>query len=443
LKIVKPKYIESAKLEMGILKNLNHKNVVRVYDCFANVLWDNARTTVFSIEYANQGELIEFLMYTSKFEDDLARWFFVSLTEGIEYCHGQKIIHRDLKHDNCLLGENFILKITDFGFATYYKDEMMKTAIGTAQYAAPEILRGKKYTEAVDIFSMGVMLFIALAGSQPWRKASAKSDRWFKMVHSGNWKKFFSYHERSHTFSIEQKIIIKGLLEPNPENRWTINDIKRCSWFNGKKISQNKVALRLQKRKRIVDNKKFKAMESTTDKVVRRGFEIDIFSDRLPYVYFQPPPRLSFVTDKKPEWILQDIENVIFHLKGTITKKDVEKFKLTFHLTKWIETGRYINKINKEKEYEKVRICASAQIWTHPGQKNALQEREKQLTALKKSKEKMTKKEEAMAKNIPTIKSIAIFRAEGGGESRYLFPSIYNDILLALPSDVISINQMG
>jgi len=439
LKILKPKYAESAEKEIQILKELNHKNIVRVYDSFSNVQWDGHKTTMFVIEYANQGELIEYLMYTSKFEDDLARWFFRSLTEGVEYCHAQKIIHRDLKHDNCLLGENFVLKITDFGFATHYTDEMMRTAIGTAQYAAPEILRGKKYDDSVDIFSMGVMLFIALSGSQPWRKASSRNDRWFKMVQAGDWNKFFGYHERSHKFTGEQKKIIKGLLEPDPTKRWNLEKIKRCSWYNGKSLSQNAVAFRLNERKRVVDEKKFKNMRPAKAKVRRN---VDIFSKELPFTYFQPPTALSFITKKKAEWVLEDILNVINKFKGSIIAQDRKKYKMDFQVTKQIDTGNF-NMETREKEKEKVRVCASVQIWTLPGQKKVLENREKVLTAIPENKESMTEEErKTMSSKIPAVKSIAIFRAEGGDQTKYVFPRIYTDILEALPADIISRNDM-
>jgi len=437
MKILKPKYANSADKEINILKKLNHKNIVKVYDCFSNVLYEEKRTTIFAVEYANQGELIEYLMYTSKFEDDLARWFFHNLTEGVGYCHSEKIIHRDLKHDNCLLGDNFVLKITDFGFATYCNEnEMMNTAIGTAQYAAPEILKGREYTSAVDIFSMGVMLFIALAGSQPWRRADAKRDKWYKMVHKGDWENFFKYHQRSHKFTANQKTILKGLLEPNPEDRWKLNDIKRSKWLNGNKISQDEAAMRLQKRKRIVDRKKFKEMKPGVQKTRKA---VGIFSDRRPYVYFQPTPCLSFVTCKRPQWVLEDIANVIENMKG-ITNEDKEKFKLSFFVTKLVDTGRYLNKKTKEKEYEKVRVCGTVQMWTQPGQRLAFEDKEKICRTIAEGKDSMSEgAKDGVSKNIPAIRSIAVFRPEGGFETKFLFPGIYSDILEALPADVISL----
>jgi len=445
LKILLPKFASAAAKEIKILKELNHKNIVRVYDCFDNVMWsDNKTTTVFAIEYANQGELIEYLMYTSKFEDELARWFFQSLTEGMEYCHGQNVIHRDLKHDNCLLGENFVVKITDFGFATHYYSEKgikMKTAIGTQQYAAPEILAGKKYTESVDIFSMGVMLFIAVAGSQPWRKADPRSDRWYKMIHQGMWSSFFSYHERSHKFSEDQKTILKGILEPNPEERWTLKEVKRCNWYNGKKLSQDEVAMRLMRRKATVDDKKFRALKSVKS---RRKKAADIFSKRLPLVYFKPATGLSFVTDTKAEWVLEEIADAIVGLRGKVTEHDSkDKFKLSFYVWKRVYTG-WKDKETGDKQTDSLKVSGSVRMWTKPGQEEALKKLANYIDRAKEDigsgENQEEKKSDGLEDEIkiPKIKSYAIFMAECSGEARMLFSQVYNDILKSLPADVVS-----
>jgi len=437
LKILDPEIAneKAGKKELSILKDLNHKNIVRVYDYFENVRWGNANTTILAIEYACQGELIEYLMYTGKFEDRLARWFFRNLTDAVEYCHEHKIVHRDLKLDHCLLGKNFVLKITDFGYATY-DDEKMNSYVGTKGYAAPEVLRGDKYTASVDIFSMGVMLFIALAGTQPWREARPYKDRWYKMVHRRKWREFFEYHKRSHIFSRNQEKILMGMLEPEHEDRYSLHKIKQCNWFQGITITQDEAAKRLQNRKIKVDEKKFMAMQRRGAAAVSRK-AVDIFSTKLPYVYFQPPPPLSFVTDMKAEWVLEDIASVIMNMKGTIKEEEKAKYKLTFHINRMVDIGVKDKKTNK-KQFEKVRVPASVQMWILPGQEKALLARRKALTAAPGDMDKLTEKEkEAMAKSIPKIKSIAVFRSEGDSEAKYLFPEIYSDLLEQLNGDLI------
>jgi len=432
LKIVDPKFLKNAKKESNILMELDHRNIIKVYDCYENVRWNDADTTIFAIEYASHGELIDYLMYTGKFEDKLARWFFRSLTDAVEYCHSLNIVHRDLKHDNCLLGKNFVLKVSDFGFATYWYDELMKTSVGTQQYAAPEVLRKDKYTPSVDIFSMGVMLFIALAGTQPWRQANPLRDRWYRMVHLGKWDEFFDYHERVHHFARDQETILQGMLEPEYEKRWTLKQIRRCNWFNGRTITQDDAAMRLQNRKNKVDDKKFVERQ-------RRGLvsRKAVFSQKLPNVYFQPPPPLSFLTDKRAEWVLEDIATVIIKMRGTIICHQKENYKLTFHINKMVDSG-FRDKNTKQTKIEKVRVPASVQMWIIPGQQKALAARSKALAAVPKDMGKLTQKEkETMAKNIPIIKSIAVFRSEGNSEAKYLFPKIYSDILDRIDADLI------
>merc|ERR1719411_1125530 len=114
----------------------------------------------------------------------LARWFFKQMLAGLEYCHNKGVAHRDLKPENCLLGDGFLIKLVDFGFATVFKGESgmeqkMLTALGTPGYAAPKILKRKKYTKNVDIFSLGVILFITIPGFPPFQEAKPDNDWWF------------------------------------------------------------------------------------------------------------------------------------------------------------------------------------------------------------------------------------------------------------------------
>jgi len=425
--------------EKSIIENLNHRNIIELYESFEIVLSNNRKSTVLAIEYARNGDLIDYVVYTPRFDNKLARWFFSSLVEGVEYCHSKNIVHRDLKFDNCLLGENFVLKISNFGFGTYYYNEMMSTSVGTPQYAAPEVLHEEQYTDAVDIFSMGVMLFIALAGSLPWKLANHRKDKWYRWVHNGKWDEFFQYHERrKYKFTWEQKTILMGLLEPDPKKRWRFENIKKSKWYKGQRINQCDVASEMRRRKRLVDIKKIQAMKYRPE-ASRKA--MDIFSKKFPDIYFQPMPALSFITDKKAEWALEDIANVIIDkLMGTIENMDKNNYKITFRVNKLVDTGRYINKKTRKKEQEKVRVAASVQMWTIQGQQEFLDTRSSFFNAVCEDKQHLTKQQKEMLhqNNIPIIKSIAVFRSEGGSEAKYLFPSIYSDILEGLPVDIIS-----
>lgn len=88
----------------------------------------------------------------------------------MEYCHQYLVAHRDLKPENILIDAHDTIKICDFGLSNLMKDgKFLKTSCGSPNYAAPEIIEGKKYcgTE-VDAWSCGVILYALLTGMLPF-----------------------------------------------------------------------------------------------------------------------------------------------------------------------------------------------------------------------------------------------------------------------------------
>lgn len=97
------------------------------------------------------------------------------LLQAVAYCHDKKIIHRDIKPENILLETkpkknslDIWVKIIDFGTSCLIKSgERLSKKIGTAYYVAPEVLKGE-YNEKIDVWSIGVICFVLLAGYPPF-----------------------------------------------------------------------------------------------------------------------------------------------------------------------------------------------------------------------------------------------------------------------------------
>merc|ERR1719419_521245 len=250
-----------------------------MYDCFEHVQYpgySTKPTVVMVLELATKGELFDFFMHTGKFEAPLARWFFKQLIDGIEYCHSQKIAHRDLKPENLLMGDGFLVKLVDFGFARFWVDEKgkdvkMKTALGTPGYAAPEILKREKYDYGIDIFSLGVILFICIAGFPPFQEAKA-SDWWFDKIMKKKHSLFWKAHERCMKFDDNAKDILLGMLAAKPSDRYGWKELRNHKWTNGKTYSQKEASEALMKRKAKVDRE---LIANAGDKTVgpRRALE--------------------------------------------------------------------------------------------------------------------------------------------------------------------------
>jgi len=337
MKILKPKYRNTAVKELEVLKNLNHDNIIRVFEYFPKIKWEKEKTCAFVVELANGGELIEYMMFTGKFEPNLARWFMEKLVAGVNYCHQQKVVHRDLKHDNCLLDDYFQVKITDFGFARYFdKDkDTMTTAIGTPQYAAPEILKRNSYDEKVDIFSLGVMLFITLSGSQPWRKADKSGDKWYQMWVAKR-DKFWSYHEKRNEveFGSDAKELLEGMLAHKPRDRFAMTDVMQCKWMNDRdKCTDEEARGLLKKRKKDVDAKRRgqslmggnPADRKGDRKAVHDKFLLPILAAKYRILNNEgkrrPLPLTAFKTKDDPKHILTMFEKAIDEMRGSITER--------------------------------------------------------------------------------------------------------------------------
>ncbi len=104
-----------------------------------------------------------------------ARRIFKQVAEGVAYLHSHNIVHRDLKLDNILIEESTrMVKLIDFGFSVVVGNGVkLKVFCGTPSYMAPEIVRKHEYDgKPVDIWALGVLLFVLLTGTFPFRGIS-------------------------------------------------------------------------------------------------------------------------------------------------------------------------------------------------------------------------------------------------------------------------------
>ena len=135
------------------------------------------------LEYAEGGELFDFIADTGKLDQNMTRYYFKQLLDGLEFIHNRGFVHRDLKPENLLLDSKGNLKIADFGYAavTTGTDNKgnLKTKCGTVSYMAPEVLYNLKYKGTpADVFCAGSMLFIMFAACPAFEHAAAQ-DRVF------------------------------------------------------------------------------------------------------------------------------------------------------------------------------------------------------------------------------------------------------------------------
>ncbi|KAJ5730137.1 serine/threonine-protein kinase chk2 (cds1) [Penicillium malachiteum] len=154
--------------EIALLKGINHPNLLCLKDTF-----DEPDAAYLVMELAPEGELFNLIVSKQKLSESETRHVFRQLLEGLKYLHERGVVHRDIKPENILLADKkMTVKLGDFGLAKIIGEDSFTTSLcGTPSYVAPEILqdtRRRRYTKAVDVWSLGVVLYICLCGFPPF-----------------------------------------------------------------------------------------------------------------------------------------------------------------------------------------------------------------------------------------------------------------------------------
>mmetsp|Transcript_22495 Transcript_22495/g.19455 ORF Transcript_22495/g.19455 Transcript_22495/m.19455 type:complete len:165 (+) Transcript_22495:382-876(+) len=133
-----------------------------------------------AMECAPYGDFHDLTFQKHLFNQDevLLRTFFKHLVDGLDYLHSNDISHLDLKLENLLLGEDFKLKIIDFGFSNCKaQGDNGSLGSGTEDYRAPEVINGQvEDYKAADIFSLGIILFVMTFGFFPYQEDEDHDD---------------------------------------------------------------------------------------------------------------------------------------------------------------------------------------------------------------------------------------------------------------------------
>lgn len=246
--------LKEIRTELEILTKVQHDNVLRLFQYDPRVEYVGANgesmlTYCMVLELCEGGELFDLLYYTGKFDEKLARTFFQQMVSGLEACHVLNIAHRDLKAQNVLLDKNFNVKLADFGSSNkWVNGHLLRTCrVGTKGYQAPELILKRGYTYKVDIFALGVLLFISLSRHPPFREAKV-DDPWFRDIARGKWSRFWERHAKI-SLSDECKALLQLMLTYQPLQRATIEQIRESEWFNGEVFEQDQIQEELTRRR--------------------------------------------------------------------------------------------------------------------------------------------------------------------------------------------------
>jgi calcium-dependent protein kinase len=224
---------ETFKNEVAILKQLDHPNIVKLYE-----IYEYEDTLYLVMEVCEGGELFYYVTKTKYLTEAQAAKIMRQIFSAIAYLHQNKICHRDLKPENFLLkysDDDSCIKLIDFGLSKQLtENELMNDPNGTPFYIAPEILEGE-YTEAVDNWSLGVLLYIMLSGSPPFFGRDNKEI--LKAVRKGVYTLSLKPFQKC---SGEAKDLISKLLVKTVSKRYTAVQAYNHPWMKQQVDNENK-----------------------------------------------------------------------------------------------------------------------------------------------------------------------------------------------------------
>jgi len=218
IKIIKKETVEGddiklLRLEVHNLKTLDHPHILKLFEVY------ESKNEFFLVMELVEGKelfdkIVERGQYSEKDTSNITR----QIISAIDYLHSKGIAHRDLKPENLLsvgTGDHEIIKVADFGLSKNFGDEKMMTSCGSPGYVAPEVLECETYDKAVDMWSIGVILYILLVGYPPFY--ADNDPALFKKIMACD----YDFGEGWYVISTTAKDLVKNLLVKDPKKRLT------------------------------------------------------------------------------------------------------------------------------------------------------------------------------------------------------------------------------
>ncbi|KAK3538230.1 hypothetical protein QTP70_033095 [Hemibagrus guttatus] len=210
--------------EVAILQNLQHPGIVNLECMF------ETPERVFVVMEKLHGDMLEMILSSekSRLPERITKFLVTQILVALRHLHFKNIVHCDLKPENVLLAsaEPFPqVKLCDFGFARIIGEKSFRrSVVGTPAYLAPEVLRSKGYNRSLDMWSVGVIIYVSLSGTFPFNEDEDINDQIQNaafMYPPMPWKEI----------STEATDLINNLLQVKMRKRYSVDKSLSHPWF--------------------------------------------------------------------------------------------------------------------------------------------------------------------------------------------------------------------
>lgn len=221
-----PKDKEMVMLEIEVMNQLNHRNLIQLYAAI-----ETPHEIVLFMEYIEGGELFERIVDEDYQLTEVDTMVFVrQICDGILFMHQMRVLHLDLKPENilCVNSTGHLVKIIDFGLARRYNpNEKLKVNFGTPEFLSPEVVNYDQISDKTDMWSLGVITYMLLSGLSPF--LGDDDTETLNNVLSSNW--YFD-EETFEAVSDEAKDFVSNLIVKEQGARMSAAQCLAHPWLN-------------------------------------------------------------------------------------------------------------------------------------------------------------------------------------------------------------------
>ena len=210
LKIIDKKSEKSINSEREFLSKLNHPFIVNMHYAF-----QDKQNLYLVMDILNGGDLRYHISRYRKFSEEQTRFFIANIIYSLQYIHSNNVIHRDIKPENLVLDEKGYVRITDFGIAKENMPDNSSETSGTPGYMAPEVMKAKNHSFAVDFFAVGVIGYEFMLGKRPYYGKNRKEIKEQMLSKQA----LITEETIAHGWSSESMDFINSLLQRKEEKR--------------------------------------------------------------------------------------------------------------------------------------------------------------------------------------------------------------------------------
>ena len=220
--IIEEEEVEHSMTERNILCKIHHPFLVNLYCSY-----QTPSNLHYIIDYCPGGELYAIMQRDGLMSESRAKFYAAQLILALEHLHNQGILYRDIKPENILICADGYVRLTDFGLSkmNVSRDSKTATFCGTPEYLAPEVIQNVAYTNAIDWWGIGILIFEMLFGHVPFFDENIQ-----QLYHNIVFNQLV--FPDTNIISIHCKDIITQLLKKNPiERLHDVELIKNHIWF--------------------------------------------------------------------------------------------------------------------------------------------------------------------------------------------------------------------